>query len=198
MCDHTAKFLCSATLTPVRAAEPRDLPDIEALQRRNTHAVGHLPTDDLVAHILARNAWVIDGGGGYCIGAKALRWQSVLGSVIQIAIHPDQRRSGSASALLATMEAAAVKRGLVGLQANCAADLQATHFWRAKGYVAICYMRPGGVKDRDIVCWRKWLGEPRKIPLWFAMPPKRAGWRNRPPECRRSPRRAFAALGSQS
>lgn len=178
----------------VRTASMTDMPFIEAMQRQCSNQIGHIPTADHVDHISRGHTLIaeIDGhAAAYLLGKLSLRWQPQLATVIQIAVNRGCRRTGLAALLVSHFAAIAQSHKRTGLQANCAASIPAHEFWRQIGWIAICRWMPPTARKREIVCWR--LPLTKKIPLWFACPPMRAGFHGRRPDCRRNPRRSAHA-----
>lgn len=85
----------------------------------------------------------------------------------------DAQRRHHGLALLQLLEREARAVGQIGIQANCAVGLEANEFWDAAGFKPICILTPRNARGREIICWRKPLVN--RVPLWFALPPQRAG-----------------------
>lgn len=162
----------------IRIATAADLTFVLHLQRKFSNQVGFLPTP-AVEQYLAKTAITIatENGepAGYLLGNHALSWQPLLRPITQAAVCFDAQRRRHGLQLIHTVEADAIAAGQLGLQANCREDLDANAFWRAAGFVAICRLKPDNARGRPVIVWRKPLT--RKLPLWFAAPPLRAGHR---------------------
>jgi hypothetical protein len=109
----------------------------------------------------------------YLAGNPLLRWQPLLRPITQIVVAAPAQRRHIATQLIHAHTAAAVAAGQTGLQAICRADLDANAFWRARGFIKICYLTPKTARRVPLIVWR--LPLTRNIPIWFANPPARAG-----------------------
>lgn len=155
-----------------------DLKFVDALQKRFSNQVGFLPRPAITQYLDAGQVRIIAENGspaGYILGRPSLAWQPLLRPIFQACIAMDAQRRHLGLMLLKQIEAETIASGQIGIQANCAADIEANEFWKAAGFSLICHLNPSNARGRDIVCWRKPLI--RKIPLWFALPPARAGHR---------------------
>lgn len=166
----------------IRTATPADLNFVLHLARQFSNNVGFIPRS-AIDEYLDRQAITIafENGqpAGYLLGNPRLKWQPALRPISQAAIAYDAQRRRHGYALIAKLETEARAAGQAGLQAICRTDLEANLFWQAAGFVKICHLRPDTARKRDLIVWRKPLI--KKLPLWFAQPPKRAGWQNLPP-----------------
>ncbi len=120
------------------------------------------------------------------------RFGHALGFLPKVALEwyaMDAQRRHHGLQLLADLEAKARTAGQLAIQANCAADLEATEFWKAAGFTAIAHLTPDNVRGRDVICWRKALTT--KIPAWFIDLPARAGHRAAKPVSVRLHRHQF-------
>ena len=165
-----------AAETHLRPATTQDVKFLEHLQRVYPNAIGFLPRMALDHYTAAGCAKIaIENGdpAGFILGSKRLRWQPLLRPIYQAAVAMDATRRHHGLALLAEIEAEARAAGQLGLQANCAAELEANEFWRAAGFIAIACLTPPNARKRDVICWRKPLAT--RVPLWFSQLPQRAG-----------------------
>lgn len=152
------------------------LPAILQIQRNCSNEVGFLPAQAIAQHIEQSHVRIVTLDShvlGYLLGRLSLSWQPELSTITQIAVSRTSRRSHIGSMLLADRIAQSITAARIGIQACCLANLPANEFWRRNGFVCICYMSPKNARRRDVICWR--LPLTRKIPLWFAAPPKRSG-----------------------
>lgn len=174
-----------------RPATPRDLLFVLDLQRKYSNQVGYLPTPAIERYLTDNDISIAvdnDTPAGYLLGKPTLRWQPLLAPITQAAVAMDAQRRHHGLNLLADLAAAAAARGQVGLQACCAVGVEANEFWHAAGFVPICHMTPDNARSREIICWR--LPLTKRIPLWFAQPPARAGWHAKIATTVRNPNRS--------
>lgn len=177
-------------LCTIRVATLNDLRFVRDLQARNSNLVGFLPSLALLRYVTAGHVLLaaLDRQPvAYLLGRPALAWQPLLRSITQICVAETCRRSGIARLLIARTITDAIGQSQAGIQACCRQDLEANAFWASEGFVKICYMAPQNARNCDVICWRKPLI--KKLPLWFAAPPKRAGHRASKPIIRDRQRR---------
>lgn len=166
----------------IRTATPADLSYVKSLARRFSNQIGFLPEAALLQYLESQKIKIaLDNGDpvGYLLGNNHLRWQPLLRPITQAAVQFDAQRRHHGQSLLTRTTLEAIAAGQVGLQACCREDLDANEFWRSQGFVAICYLTPTTARQHPIICWRKPLV--KKLPLWFASPPMRAGYQAKPP-----------------
>jgi ribosomal protein S18 acetylase RimI-like enzyme len=78
---------------------------------------------------------VVDSDGGEIVGSLIAAWDGWRGSFYRLAVHPDRRRQGIATALLREGERSLSARGTVRFTAIVTDhDPDAMSFWRATGY----------------------------------------------------------------
>lgn len=162
--------------TSIRTASLNDLAFLDHLQKTYTNCLGFLPRVALEWYAETAHVRLAEENGqaaGYILGHHRLRWQPLLRPIYQAAVAMDATRRHHGLALLAVIEAEARAAGQIGLQANCAAELEANEFWKAAGFIPIACLTPINRRGRDLICWRKPLV--RNVPSWFADLPKRAG-----------------------
>ena len=179
----------------LRIATGADTTYVDSLQKRFAAAVGFLPKiaiqnyiDAGCVHLAVEN----DDPAGYILSKRRLVWQPQLRSITQACVAMDAQRRHHGLALLEKISAEARADGVVALQACCAVGLESNEFWAAAGFRPIVHMTPSNVRGREVICWRKPLV--KKLPLWFAFPPARAGWRAATPKSVRDTQRDAAAL----
>ncbi len=82
-----------------------------------------------------RDALLLAESGGLVVGSLVAAWDGWRGSFYRLAVHPDRRRQGIATALSAEGERHLQGRGAVRLTAIVADDDPAAMgFWNAAGY----------------------------------------------------------------
>ena len=96
-------------------------------------------TDDVpgLNRLLARDpsALIVAVDDGRLVGSVIAAWDGWRGSFYRLAVHPDRRREGIATALIGEGERRLGDRGAVRLTAIVAEDEPlALDFWRAAGY----------------------------------------------------------------
>lgn len=187
--------LCIPQLDQIRTAQPSDIKFVDKLQKKYANCVGFLPKvaiETLLAQGHIRLALDNDDAAGYLLSRTRLGWQPLMRSITQTAVAMDARRRHHGLALLRSLEIESVAQGTLAIQACCAVGLDSNEFWEAAGFVPICHMTPANVRGREIICWRKALT--RKMPVWFAMPPRLAGHRAKRPSLNRNPNRSTDAI----
>jgi hypothetical protein len=113
-------------------------------------------------------------------------------SITQAAVAMDAQRRHHGLALLSRIESESRAMGLLAIQACCAVGLESNEFWHTAGFRPIVHMRPRNIRGREIICWRKPLTA--QVPIWFAMPPKYAGYVGAKPITTRDPNRSTDAI----
>ncbi len=121
----------------IRSAVEQDIEPVLCLW----DAAGNLPsvtdTREGLLRLLATDmqALLVAEEAGAAIGSLIAAWDGWRGSFYRLAIHPDRRRQGIATALLRDGERRLQARGAVRLTAIVAEDdATAIGFWRATGY----------------------------------------------------------------
>lgn len=183
--------------TQVRTATAADSLFVDSLQKKFAGCVGFLPKiaiENLLDQGHLRLATENDEPAGYIISRPKLRWQPKLRSIAQACVAMDAQRRHHGIALLDTIAAEARACGMLAIQACCAVGLESNSFWQAAGFMPVVHMRPDNVRGREIICWRKPLTN--NLPIWFAMPPKFAGYRARRPILSRDPNRSTDAISN--
>lgn len=166
----------------IRLATLADLSYVTSLAKTFSNQIGFIPKCGIEQY-LEKSAVLLatenDSPAGFLVGNPALIWQPLLRPISQAAIQFDAQRHSHGRQLVELVADLARSAGQIGIQANCREDLDANAFWHAAGFIKICYMQPRNARQKTVICWRKPLV--KKLPLWFAAPPKRAGYRNLPP-----------------
>lgn len=170
------------TLRPsTRPANFTDLAAIVHLLRRDTEALGCLPTPAIRQRIRAGHVHVATVGAevvGYLVTYSPRRPGKTADHVHHICVRADLRRRGIATLLLRGAAAAARQIGRTWILAWCRASLPANSFWRATGAIPT-HIRPGGEKRRvPIVLWQLPIAPPKAPANLVPVEPHRAGARS--------------------
>lgn len=162
----------------IRPATVADLRYVDALQRKFSNQVGWLPRAAL--------EWLIERGqitvalengepAGYVAGRALYKTRPELRPVTQTAVQYDAQRLSHGRQLIQHLAETARAAGQIGLQACCREDLEANKFFIAAGFKPITILTPPNRRRQNVIVWR--LPLTNRLPLWFANPPKRAGYR---------------------
>jgi len=121
----------------IRSVDEQDIEPVLALWA----AAGSMPsatdTHEGLRRLLGtdRDALLLAQAGGLVVGSLIAAWDGWRGSFYRLAVHPDRRREGIATALLREGERRLRARGAVRLTAIVAEDDPAAiSFWEATGY----------------------------------------------------------------
>ena len=180
----------------VRPATARDLPFIDALQKKQSKQVGFMHAATLRGKLDLGHVLIAETGNlkpecpetadpefrfqrsgfsalaGYLIGCDRYFKRDDVGVVYQINVEPGHRRSFVAAALLA----AQFERSAYGCRLYCcwcAQDIEANRFWEAMGFVPLAFRtgsRTRGAKGtpRVHVFWQKRIrAGDDSTPWWF-------------------------------
>jgi ribosomal protein S18 acetylase RimI-like enzyme len=121
----------------IRSAIERDIEALLCLWEGAGSQPSVTDTRDGLLRLLAtdRQALLVAEEAGAAIGSLIAAWDGWRGSFYRLAVHPDRRRHGIATALLRDGERRLRGRGAVRLTAIVADDdAIAMGFWRAAGY----------------------------------------------------------------
>lgn len=121
----------------IRGATVRDIPSVLSLWETAGSPQSVSDTREGLSRLLARDrdALLLAEAGGVVVGSLIAAWDGWRGSFYKLAVHPDCRRQGLATALLREGERHLRARGAVRLTAIVAEDNPAaTGFWDAAGY----------------------------------------------------------------
>lgn len=162
----------------IRRATPADFRFVQHLGDKFSNCVGFIPRAGV--EVYCERGEVLIGSendepAGYLLGRPHLRWQPLMRPIFQAAVAMDAQRRHLGLALVEQVINDAKIAGQLAVQANCREGLDANEFWKAAGFLPICYLTPTTARKRAVICWRKLLTN--KIPLWLASPPPVAGYR---------------------
>jgi ribosomal protein S18 acetylase RimI-like enzyme len=122
----------------IRTATPEDIPSVLDLWVRGDGALSVGDTPAGLSCLLAcdPDALLLAESGGMMVGSLIAGWDGWRGSFYRLAVCPDRRRQGIATALLREGERRLRARGAVRLTAIVTddEDLVAMGFWKAAGY----------------------------------------------------------------
>ena|SRR5258707_9743680 len=178
--NHPVLALPGDSVSSIRRATLRDLSFVLELQRKFSNQIGFIPRVGSEWYVDSGNVKIVLENGdpaGMLLGRQQYRWQPLLRPIFQAAICFDAQRRHHGLALLERLKLEAIAAGQIGIQCCCREGLEANEFWKAAGFVPVCYMTPETARKRDVICWR--LPLVKRLPLWFASPPPVAGWKAR-------------------
>lgn len=130
-------FVSIVTQWMIRSAVERDIAAVLLLWEAANSSPSVTDTRDGLLGLLACNpdALLIAEESGALIGSLIAAWDGWRGSFYRLAVHPDRRRQGLATALLRAGESRLWERGAVRLTAIVADDdPPARGFWESTGY----------------------------------------------------------------
>lgn len=164
----------------IKTASSADLQFVVALQKKWTNNLGFLPRQALEWYLENRRVTLAvenDDDAGYLLGRDHFRWQPLLRPITQAAVCMDAQRRSLGLTLVAEVVEQARAAGQIGVQAMCASDIDAVHFWEAAGFIKIGTLKAANRRGREMHCYRKLLT--KRVPIWFAHLPPLAGWKSR-------------------
>ena len=137
--DRTSMSEGRAVTRPVfRSATDRDIEQVLALWNAAGSVETVTDTRDGVLGLLDADPealLVAESDGGEIVGSLIAAWDGWRGSFYRLAVHPEQRREGIATALLREGERRLLARGAARFTAIVTDDdLDAMSFWTATGY----------------------------------------------------------------
>lgn len=152
-----------------------DLDYIVALHRRNSAALGFIPSTSIQRRYLATGAveWIVDGRGrrrGYLIHGPA-RWGKPL-HIIQTVVEADYRLRHFAAIAVTRIEEKGRIAGATELRLRCALHLPANAFWLALGFYLLQYTVGGRITGSTIAEYARPIAQsPRIAPVAIFLPP---------------------------
>lgn len=160
----------------LRVGNLADLKFCDSLQTKFKGCLGYFSKTAL-EHYISKNRVMIgeenEDHAGYILGAQRLRYNPMIRPIFQAAVAMDaQRRHLGLQLVQQTIDDAKIA-GQQVVQANCAAELEANHFWEAAGFQCIFAQTPPTKSARIILTWRYSIDQQK--PTWFTNPPTRAG-----------------------
>ena len=142
----------------IRPGELRDVAFMDALQQKQTHAVGWMPTKQFEGKIEAGHVLVAQDltgrAVGYCIGSDRYFKRDDVGIIYQMNVEPGRQRG----LVGATLLKAQFERSAYGCRLYCcwcAQDLPANRFWESMGFVPLAVRAGSDKKRRTHIFWQK-------------------------------------------
>ncbi len=121
----------------IRTADEADIPSVLVLWRAAEAIPSATDTEDALRCLLERDpdSLLLTEVDGKIIGSLVVAWDGWRGSFYRLAVHPDWRREGVATALIHTGEERAARAGAIRLTAIVASEERAAMtLWQAAGY----------------------------------------------------------------
>jgi ribosomal protein S18 acetylase RimI-like enzyme len=121
----------------IRDGRPADIPQLLELWRGAANSVTVSDTEAGLLLLLERDAQAcsIAHSDGRIVGSLICGWDGWRANLYRLAVHPDHRRQGIATALLRRAERRLSDLGAIRIAAIVdERDSQALAFWRATGY----------------------------------------------------------------
>src|ERR1035441_1298895 len=144
-------------------AHPDILKYVVGLQRKNSGALGFLPTVVFEQHADRIFLGLLNGEPvGYILTNGG--WQGVL-RCVQVAIQYDVRRRLYGAMLVRAAEDYGLARGCVSVRLRCGAELPANDFWQSLGYL---FIDPAPAEKRfsHLTLWGKRLSPANPATEW--------------------------------
>lgn len=168
-----ARMIVESAREPItaRPAMVRDVPFIDQLQKMHGHAVGWMPTTQLIGLVDQGAVLIADDPNGcpmgYLIAKDRYMCNDACGIVFQLNVVPiKHRRLIGAFLVKSFIERAAY--GMRLLCCWCAQDLPANHFWESLGFVPLAFRTGSRGKQRIHIFWqlRVCVGD-NSTPYWY-------------------------------
>lgn len=154
----------------IRPGTLDDLPFIDALQKKQSKAVGFFQRQAIEGKIALGHVLVAETASeraGYLIGNDQYFKRDDVGCIFQINVLPDRRRQFIAAALLK----AQFDRSAYGCRLYCcwcAQDIEANRFWESMGFVPLAFRAGSEKKQRVHIFWQKRIrANDTTTPWWF-------------------------------
>ncbi len=192
-----ARAIVPAAPVTVRVATMADMPAIDALQKKNSRALGFFPRQQMEEYI--KNGWVlvaeergsglvVCGSGddesnasstnhepritshvpiGYVASRDRYQKRDEVGVIYQMCVAPEARRMQVAATLMREVFARAAY-GCRLFCCWCAQDLkEANGFWESLGFVPLAFRAGSRSKDRVHIFWQKRVREDDQATPWW-------------------------------
>jgi hypothetical protein len=142
-----------------RIAEMRDLPFLDALQKKHSRQLGFFPRAQMEGYV--RSEWVLIAEDsatrqplGYCASRDRYLKRDELGVIYQLCVSPAHQRG----LIGATLIKSVFERAAYGCRLFCcwcAQDLEANYFWESLGFVPIAFRAGSTGKRRVHIFWQR-------------------------------------------
>lgn len=162
----------------IRTANAGDASPIMELINPERNRVGFFPPGAVYDHIGRQGTAVAQIGGqivGVISGYRSMRYGRWLRPITFLIVHPTQRRSGIASALVHHVEQQALADGQLALQAWTRQDVPGWQLWPALHFDPICVKHTPNADRKATILFRRRLTAVAHADYYT--PPPVAGWR---------------------
>ncbi len=155
----------------LRVGATRDIPFIDALQKRASRSLGFMTRGTLEGKIALGEVLVAEAAGGaavgYIIGSDRYYKREDTGVIYQVNVAPGHRRGLVGAAMVRGM-LARWPRGVRLACCWCAQDLDGPNrFWQALGFVPLAYRGGSIKKNRAHVFWQRRVHRGDDCPWWY-------------------------------
>ena len=155
----------------LRAATARDIPFVDALQKKASRSLGFMTRGTLEGKVALGEVLIAEAVGGaavgYIIGSDRYYKREDVGVIYQVNVMPGHRRGLVGAALVRGMFER-WPRGVRLACCWCAQDLDGPNrFWEALGFVPLAYRGGSIAKARVHVFWQRRVHRGDDCPWWY-------------------------------
>lgn len=147
-----------SVLTNTRVASLRDKSFVFDLSKKFEWALGLLSFQAIEKRLGESRILLAQENGdkcGYILWDDRLRGAKHVRPIFQAAVAMDAQRRHHGLALLRVLERKAREDRMAMLQCWCRQDLDANHFWRAAGFVAVAFSESNAQRGQPRILWRR-------------------------------------------